>query len=248
MVVASPGVSSVARGVAVTSKVRDAGGTDSVILPTAYAGRCGTSVATVPSSLVRAVAPTTSRFSDNCGTSASVIGTVTTALPSTTWKRIVSRMPLRLTVTNPSPVANGACTNSSAVSPTAYVSCEGTTVRTCWSTPRVGWLSAPLTHAVVSVRLRPPRSSVTTAVTLYCPPRAVSNVQTTASAVEVTVQVCGSSTTSVHSPSTYFDSMRPATTSTDTPLRTSPSMPVTIVSISRGSPWRTKALVARNPT
>ena len=99
--------------------------------------------------------------------SVSRIGTLTTALPFSTWKRSVRRMPLRLIVTRPSPLANGACTSSSAVSPGAYSALSGTTVSACWSTPRVGWLSAPLTQVVSSLRLRPPAVPATTAVTLY---------------------------------------------------------------------------------
>ena len=99
--------------------------------------------------------------------SAPVIGTSTTAEPCASVKRSVRVAPLPETESSPLALANGATISSCAVSPGRYVSLSGTTVALCWSTPRVGTVSAPLTHRVNSLRLRPPASSVTTAEILY---------------------------------------------------------------------------------
>ena len=243
-----PGATVFDRGTTVTSRAREAVEIDSINPPAANAGRNGAFGKGVPSSAARGVVPTTSIDTSTFGMSASVMVTGTIAEPSTTSNRFVATIAPRLSVSRPSPVANGDWTSSCAVSPGAYFWWSGTTVRVCCSTLGVGVTTRPLTQRVNCERLDRPESSTTFELIVYSPPVPVVNEHMIGSVPDVTLQVCGSTWLVAYAPFSKTDAVRVAVTTSMRPGTALPSMSVTIASMSRGAPWSTNVRSPRRPT
>src|SRR5215203_4158083 len=163
--------------------------------------------------------------------------------------RSVLTMPSRRSVRTPSAPGNGEITRISATSVGAYSFLFGMIWASSCSTVRFGGIFPPGTQIVNSDALKRSRSSMTRAVTRYCPPCLATNSHVCAlSPSDFVLQTCSSIVFSIHAFFSYAQSFKTALTSTSRSLTNCPSMSETIDSIVIFSPFCTNVRGVLMPT